>query len=132
VSHTMSEIVIAVIDDEASLLDLMVELLTDEGYQVVPWTSAEGALDVLRVHRPALIVLDGWLEARSSGQLLLHAIRQEPTLRHVPIIVCSGDDGIVGAVGEREHQPVYGIRKPFQITDFLALVHTALSATRIP
>ena len=69
--------VIAVIDDEPIFLEFMAEVLTDEGYRPECWLSATGALEMIRQKRPALIILDGWMERRESGWMLFEQLRRE-------------------------------------------------------
>ena len=60
---------IMVIDDTPELLELFQDLLTDEGYEVVPF--ADGIQDIVEVERvrPDLIILDYIIRGgrRSAG-----------------------------------------------------------------
>src|SRR3954471_1260806 len=53
---------ILVVDDEEDIRDLISGILTDEGYETRVAGDSEGALGAVRARRPALIILDIWLQ----------------------------------------------------------------------
>ncbi len=79
--------VIAVISTDQVFLDLMHELLTFEGYQTVLCNSGIHAHDVLCRERPALVLLDLWLEHRNAGEMVLGMMRITPCIRETPVIL---------------------------------------------
>ena len=89
---------VLIVDDEVAIVDLLAELLTDEGYQVHTAYDGRSALSLLRNGlRPAVIIsdimmpgLDGWglyqairgeLEMHEAGIVLMSAGRPSPDLR---------------------------------------------------
>ncbi len=59
-----------VVDDEESILSLLSELLTDEGYRVTSCTSAEQALEILKSRSIPLVIADNRLPGMSGIDLL--------------------------------------------------------------
>ncbi len=98
-SEPVSKPKILVVDDnmvDARLLRRLFE--ARQRFEVVEAYSAEHALSQIAAHAPDLIILDLLLPDR-SGEELLHALRQRPDTRHVPVIVVSAKniDGPVRA-----------------------------------
>ena len=84
-------------DDNADLRDYISRLLADHGYEVETVADGEAALAALRARRPDILVTDVMMP-RLDGFGLLLAVRQDASLRDLPIVVLSaraGDDAKV-------------------------------------
>jgi DNA-binding NtrC family response regulator len=76
---------ILVVDREPTIVDLLVEILTDEGYAVHAARDTAGALAAIARSAPALILLDvGYLGLRGAG--LLEPVRAASPAA-MPIVV---------------------------------------------
>ncbi len=120
---------VLVIDDDPAFLTLMDEVLRDAGYRASSWRASRGALETLRLQRPAVIILDLWLEDATAGWRLLEALDADACLRHLPVVVCSADSA---ALRERAALVCPGRRtlpKPFDLDDLLEAI-TALLPSR--
>ena len=62
---------ILVVDDEADIRDLVAGILEDEGYAVRTAPDAEAALAAVRARRPALLILDIWMQGGGMDGLEL-------------------------------------------------------------
>ena len=118
---------IAVVDDDAVLRDLLHELLTDEGYATLLLGETAGLVETFRQTPPALIILDVRLEDRSAGWRVLEELRREAVTARVPVIVCSADRRCL------EDRAAYltalgcvVLEKPFDLDDLLHQVRTGL------
>ncbi len=118
---------IAVVDDDAVLRDLLHELLTDEGYATLLLAETAGLVEAFRQTPPALVILDIRLEDRSAGWRVLEALRQDAVTGQVPIIVCSADRRCL------EDRAAYltalgcvVLAKPFDLDDLLHQVRACL------
>ena len=129
-AHTPPHVL--VMDDTPVILELLQELLEDEGYRV---TTCRDLLDLpqIRAVQPDLIMQDlrfgGVQEA--SGQLLT-AVRLDPALAHIPIILCTAatrevQDEVMAEQLRRLRVRV--VLKPFDIDELLALLAEALIAS---
>ena len=113
----MPEPLILVVDDDASILETVSEILVVEGYSVETATNGREALDKLRRTRPALVlldmrmpVLDGWGFAREMKA------RGES----VPIVVMTAAQDArrwANEIGAAAYVP-----KPFEVPDLLDTV----------
>ena len=79
---------VLVIDDDHDMLDLLRNLLTEEGYQVWTADSAFSAQEILHNDVPDAVVLDIMMPDR-PGIELLENIRWDPRLKELPVICLS-------------------------------------------
>ena len=82
---------ILLVDDEPQNLYLMAELLDLEGYRTQSADSGAAALDLAQADCPALILLDVMMPDM-NGFEVCDRLRQDPTLRTVPIIFLTALD----------------------------------------
>lgn len=117
---------VALVDNDATILGLMDELLTGEGYRTLRWSGGDGCFAMLERTMPDAIILDMWMEERLTGLTLLERLAGDPATRHIAVIVCSGDTATLDTYAARLealHCAVLG--KPFDIGDLLATVRAA-------
>ena len=88
---TMQRQRIAVVNDDGVYLELMQDLLEDEGYKVTIWNREENPYLLLKRDRPQLIIIDIRLETPDAGWKVLEQVRLDPATTHIPVIVCSAD-----------------------------------------
>jgi CheY-like chemotaxis protein len=80
-----------VVDDEVGLLEALVDILSDAGYQVEVATSGRAALHILQAseeHLPDLIISDIVMSGM-TGLQLFEAVRGAPGLGHIPFLFTS-------------------------------------------
>lgn len=117
---------ILVIDDEFGAVEVITAALQDEGYQVM--SAANGRLGLERLaNNPVHLAIVDYMMPLMDGAQLAGAIRADPRLRDVPIIM-------VSAVGEAQVRARFDgyqafLRKPFKISTLLETVRRLLPAT---
>lgn len=121
---------ILIVDDEADIRELIGGLLEDEGYEPRYAGDSDTALDAVRQRKPALAVLDVWLQgSRLDGiELLAEIKRVAPDL---PIVVISGHGTIETAVAAIRKGAYDFIEKPFKSDKLLLTIERALEASRL-
>ena len=121
---------ILVIDDEADIRDLVSGILTDEGYEARSADSGESALAAITARRPALIILDIWLQgSQLDGLEILEVVRHDhPDL---PVLMISGHGTIETAVTAIKRGAYDFIEKPFKADRLLLLVERAIEAATL-
>lgn len=121
---------ILVVDDEADIRDLVAGILQDDGYFVRTAKDSDETLDVLRSRRPALVILDVWLQgSKVDGLELLSMLKEaDPEL---PVIVISGHGTIETAVGAIRLGAYDFIEKPFNADRLLIVVKRAIENARL-
>jgi signal transduction histidine kinase/DNA-binding response OmpR family regulator len=79
---------ILVVDDDPAVLDLLSITLGKEGYRVIHARTGEEAIAQARAHRPQAITLDV-IMPRMDGWSVLVALKADPDLRDIPVVVVS-------------------------------------------
>jgi two-component system phosphate regulon response regulator PhoB/two-component system alkaline phosphatase synthesis response regulator PhoP len=117
--------VIAALDDEADILELLKVNLQKAGYRFEGFQEAEALYRYLARERPALILLDLMLPGM-DGLEVCRQIRRSEDLAGIPIIMLTakGDesDKVVGLeLGADDY-----VTKPFSVKELVARVHAVL------
>ncbi|MGD9009497.1 MAG: response regulator [Desulfobacteraceae bacterium] len=116
---------ILVVDDTAANLQLLTNLLTEQGYSVYPASTGELALEFIRSTLPHLILLDIRMP-EMDGFEVCRRLKADERTRAIPVIFIS--------ILEDEHDKMKGFRagavdyitKPFQAEEVLARVRIHL------
>jgi twitching motility two-component system response regulator PilH len=120
---------LAIVEDDPSILGFMQDVLGDEGYAVLPWRCAEGAQEMLRAECPTMVVLDIGLEHPRAGMEVLHAMREEPRTAGIAVLICTADRGFLDDHGAALRAMGCGtLEKPFVPDELVAAVAGLLDA----
>lgn len=111
---------ILVIENDESLLDVMEDALSTDGYEVTGVTDAPDLETLLRDSPPDLIVTDYRLDGTTGDKLCRH-IKDQPEFSKLPIIMISAWPK--GSITFHEHLCNVFIPKPFDLWDFLSCIH---------
>lgn len=124
----MTEILI--VDDEPDIRMLVEAILKDEGYEARCAGTSDEALVAYRARRPALVILDVWLQgSKLDGIGILDVLHQE--VPRVPVIMFSGHGTIETAVAAIQRGAYDFIEKPFNSDRLLLVVKRALEAAKL-
>ena len=109
---------ILVVDHEPAIVDLLVEILTDEGYVAYAAADGAGALAAIARHSPALIILDMPMPG-ISGAALIAQVRATG-LPPLPIMVMTTAPRDAAPLLAQES--IECLAKPFDLNNLLACV----------
>jgi CheY-like chemotaxis protein len=120
---------IAVVDDDPVFLELMHDLLASSaGYEVVNSARCAEAHELVRQHRPDLVILDLMMGRDQIGWSVLDALRDDPETRQLPVLVCSAAvPALMAHSAHLRDQAARAIVKPFDIDELLATVESMLA-----
>ena len=119
---------IAVVDDDSAFIDLMAELLVDEGFAVISALSPSGAFERLRQVQPALVILDLHMAHPEGGWQIFSMLRHTPETARIPVLVCSADHRMLRAKRSLiQRQGGEVLEKPFHLERLLSMVRTMLA-----
>ena len=110
---------IAVIDDDKYINDMLNELLTSEGYNVVRAFSGSEAAELLEKSAPDLVLLDLMMPGLSGEQVL-------PLIHDIPVIVMSAKCDVDSRVNLLMSGAADYITKPFDTRELLARISVRL------
>jgi CheY-like chemotaxis protein len=118
---------IAVIDDDRACLQLVQELLEDEGYEVAALEDLRTGYEFIKTCRPDLAILDLIQDHRPVGLGLLAALAEDEHLRRLPLIVISADALRLQHLGRGlQDEGVAVLSKPFDLQALVDLVRQSL------
>jgi CheY-like chemotaxis protein len=115
---------ILIVEDDPLIIELLLELLKDDGYSTSIAQDGLDAFERLRQDRFDLLICDLWIPGMSGFELLA-AIRDLP--EQVQIIIMTADDTpetMLKAVREHAH---HFVSKPFKRDEMRALIDATLS-----
>lgn len=78
------------IDDDPAMLELVRELLTEDGYQVFTHQRWEDAYQVVKTVQPDVVLLDLRMGPGEMGWRILDLMTLDPATRKIRVILCSG------------------------------------------
>jgi len=121
----MKKATILVIDDEKDLIELVRYNLEKDGFDVIAATDGQSGLDVVKKHRPDLVVLDLMMPG-VDGLQICKQLRADPRTYRIPVIMLTAKateaDRIVGLeLGADDY-----ITKPFSPREVVARVKAVL------
>lgn len=105
------------VDDDPSILDLMTDILTGEGYRVIPASNGAEALRVLDADRPCVVLLDMRMPTLDGWGFA--AGMRDRGLRYPVVVVTAAENARAWAqeIGADAY-----LSKPFQLRDLLRIV----------
>lgn len=119
------EKLIAVVDDEKDILNLITHHLKREGYQVKPFQSGKDFLLYINSVPPDLVLLDIMLPGM-DGLELCRILKSKPQTHSIPIIMITAKSTEADIVVGLELGADDYIVKPFRIRELVARVKSIL------
>lgn len=118
---------ILMVEDDSSLLNVLVDRFTEEGFSVLKGLTGEDGLDLAIKNHPDLILLD-IVMPKMDGITMLRKLREDAWGKKALVILLtnlSADDKIMKAVTELEPS-YYLIKTDWKINDVVERVEKAL------
>lgn len=116
---------IAVVDDDLAMREMLEGMLTDADYDVHCWPSGLTAFGDLVRAPPDLIILDLALgNDKEAGWQILTLLRAETRTAHIPVILLSANEQFLT---HRKHilrtkKHARALAKPFDLDELLGLI----------
>jgi DNA-binding response OmpR family regulator len=118
---------ILAVDDDATALDAVSQILTQQGYEVTTAPDGEAAIASMKAQTFDLVLLDVGLPGLISGYDLCRGIRQDPRMRDVPVIFLTGHGMVMDEKqGEEAGSDLYLV-KPVLASRLVNMVSMFLS-----
>jgi DNA-binding NtrC family response regulator len=122
---------IAVVDDDRAYVEMVCDVLEEEGFATISFRSSIEARQALTASPPDLVILDLWIEHPLAGRTLVEALRVDPATSATPLVVCSGDTAQLHRYLDSSAVPLCApLAKPFELTELIETVHRMIAAPR--
>ena len=109
---------ILVVDDNPAILDVLMIMLEEVGYEVE--TTVDGSsLLTMKSNLPDLLLLDIWMSGVDGGDVC-KVLKSYATTQHIPVIMISANKDIKQIAHECGANDY--IAKPFQMENLLTIV----------
>lgn len=122
---------VLIADDDPDILRLLTMTLRSEGFRLLSASDGDTALEIARVERPDLVLLD-WNMPGRDGLEVCRALRAEsdPRLRDVPVVLLTAQAGAEDTAAGFAAGVTDYVTKPFKPTYVRSRVHTWLLRSR--
>jgi two-component system phosphate regulon response regulator PhoB len=117
---------ILVVEDEADLQQILAYNLRQAGHEVVTASQGEAALTLVRQRIPDLIVLDLMLPGGISGTDVCRAVKNDPTSRHVAVLMLTAKGSEIDRVVGFELGADDYVVKPFSVRELALRIQAIL------
>jgi CheY-like chemotaxis protein/class 3 adenylate cyclase len=121
---------ILVVDDSPAQRHYVADCLARQGFEVVTADNGKTALERAQAVRPALVVSDYEMPVM-TGFELVHALRRDPELRQIPVIMLTARDSRRDMAQMRAAGASAYLVKPFSQDKCIALVERTLAERRL-
>jgi DNA-binding NtrC family response regulator len=117
---------VLLVDDELTMVQMVTEMLRQEGHEVFPFTNSKDALAALETHCPELVITDLYLDkTRAHGLEILQKARSLTPPASVIMITAFGS--IETAVEAMKSGAYDYLEKPFKLDELNLCLQRALS-----
>src|SRR6267154_6308127 len=118
---------ILIVDDDAGQRSLLDSFLRSQGFQTMPVSSGERALEVLRDEQVSMMISDVRMPGLSGLETLRRA-RQENAV--LPVLMVTAYTDVREAVGAMRDGAVNYLAKPIDLDELLATVQQATGISK--
>ncbi|MCD6526376.1 MAG: response regulator [Desulfuromonas sp.] len=116
---------ILVVDDSPTVRRLVELVLNQSGYTVVSAEDGEQGLELAKKYVPAVVLVD-FVMPKMNGHMFCKALREDETLKNVPVILISSKSEAIGHAFEESFGIVHYFTKPFEPEDLVAKLSEVL------
>jgi two-component system OmpR family response regulator len=118
---------IAVVDDDPDILDMLRAALAYQGYRSVLWQTGTDAQLMIRREQPDLVILDLWLEERTTGETVVDVMRLDAITTAIPVLIISGHvHELRGSLRRLQALGCHVLAKPFTLDDLYGAIATLI------
>ncbi len=120
---------IAIVDDDPDTVEMLEDLLRDEGYRTISSLDHGMAVELVRAHQPALLILDLMAGRLYSGWGVLASLHEDEAGQQLPVILISAAARFIQTNEDLLREHVYEtLSKPFPSRRLLDSIHACIGA----
>ncbi|MDY0219541.1 MAG: sigma-54 dependent transcriptional regulator [Desulfobacterium sp.] len=119
---------ILIVDDEASIIESLEGILSDEGFEVSHAFNGYEALKKIEADSPDIVLLDIWMPGMDGIETLKEIKKGFPNL---PVVMITGHGTIEAAVDATKSGAFDFLEKPLSIDRIIVTINNALNFRRL-
>jgi len=118
-----------VVDDDRFCLELVRDLLEGEDFEVLTTDNVHAGYSFIQEWQPDLVIMDLMQGRQPVGLDVLAAVREDPRLCDVPMIIVSADALRLARLAAHycQQAEIATLGKPFDLQELIELVQEMLS-----
>jgi len=111
---------ISIFDDDTDILDILMFLLTEKGWEVYTHATCNNILEVVARNKPDVILMDNWIPD-IGGIKATQRLKQDPELSKIPVVYFSANNDIE-SLAQQAGADAY-LAKPFDLDELERLIN---------
>jgi two-component system nitrogen regulation response regulator NtrX len=119
---------VLIVDDEASIIESLEGILSDDGFEVSHAFNGYEALKKIEAESPDIVLLDIWMPGIDGIETLKEIKKQFPNL---PVVMITGHGTIESAVDATKSGAFDFLEKPLSIDRVIVTINNALNFRRL-
>jgi DNA-binding response OmpR family regulator len=119
---------VIIVEDEDNVRETLELLLTNAGFKVQSSATGANIFNTIHDFNPDIILLDVILD-NLDGRDICRSIKDDPTTRHIPVIMLSGVPDVYNAILDVGANDV--VAKPFDEMTLLSRIERQLSNSNV-
>jgi DNA-binding response OmpR family regulator len=121
---------IMIVNDYPEFLDMMAEVLEEEGFEVLTLPKHQGAFEQIKAAQPDLVICDLILETAGAGLSLVDMLTLDPQTTGVPVLVCSAATQYIREIAPSlDAKGILWLEKPFTLEQLMVKVNACLKSS---
>lgn len=121
---------ILLVDDELTMVQMVAEVLRQDGHEVFPFTNFNGVIDALTTRQPDLVITDLYLDKTKPHGFEI--IQKARALNPPPTVIMITGFGTVDSAVEAMRLGAFDyLQKPFKLEDLKFRVNRALNTAAV-
>ena len=119
---------VLIVDDEATIIESLEGILSDDGFEVMHAFNGYEALKKLETHSPDIVLLDIWMPGMDGIETLKEIKKIAP---HLPVVMITGHGTIESAVDATKSGAYDFLEKPLSIDKVMVTINNALNFRKL-
>ncbi len=119
---------VLIVDDEATIIDSLKGILSDDGFEVIHAYNGYEALKKIETHSPDIVLLDIWMPGMDGIDTLKEIKKTSPNL---PVVMITGHGSIESAVDSTKSGAFDFLEKPLSIDKVMVTINNALNFRKL-
>jgi len=119
---------VLIVDDEATIIESLEGILSDDGFEVMHAFNGYEALKKIETHSPDIVLLDIWMPGMDGIETLKEIKKIAP---HLPVVMITGHGTIESAVDATKSGAYDFLEKPLSIDKVMVTINNALNFRKL-